>query len=100
MRALVAAISDAAAGRPGTVRRKKEKVAAPRKKSSLMPSPSTKHRDNAVYVSWTLDSGRVLRMVAMDSGRYLAIATGWETPRFICSLDLLQTPRTQWRTIL
>jgi hypothetical protein len=59
-----------------------------------------KYYENAYYVSWQLDSGRVERMVAMDHGRYLAIAEGWEAPRFICPLGLDELPRRQWRTAL
>ena len=36
----------------------------------------------------------------MDHGRYLAIAEGWEAPRFICTLGLDELPRKQWRTAL
>lgn len=97
--ALVAAVADAVAGRPGTVRRilKKSSPIPKNKKSRLGAIAAHKYYDNAFYISWTLESGGVVRMVAMDSGRYLAGSEGWEAPRFIRHLGLHNVPRTQWR---
>jgi len=102
MTALVAAVSDAVAGRPGTVRRiAKKGSAAPRKKSRLGAIAEHQYYDHAFYISWVLDSGELLRLVAMDSGRYLARTLGgWEAPRFVCHLGLQQIPRDQWRAVL
>ena len=98
MDALVLAVSDAVEGRPGSIRtiRKKE-TSIVRKKSRLGAIAEHTYYDNAFYISWTLNSGAVLRMVAMDSGRYLAIAERSEAPRFICMLGLDKVPRPQWR---
>lgn len=101
MTALVAAVSDAVAGRPGTVRRIAKKAATgPRTKSRLGAIAPHKYYENAFYVSWVVDSGEQLRMVAMDSGRYLARALGWEAPRFVCNLGLDLLPRAKWRAAL
>lgn len=99
--ALKDAIDDAVAGRPGTVRRVSKKEATrPAKKSRLGAIAAHKYYEDAFYVSWTMKSGGTARMVAMDSGRYLAVSEGWEVPRFICSLNLHQLPRSQWRATL
>ncbi|WP_248761232.1 DUF559 domain-containing protein [Pseudarthrobacter sp. SSS035] len=99
--ALAAAISDATAGLPGVIRRvEKKQATAARKKFRLGAITEHKYYDNAFHVSWTLDSGAVLRAEAMDSGLYLAIATKWEAPRFIRPLDLHQRPRKEWRSTL
>lgn len=97
--ALVSAVSDAVEGRPGSVRRIKKKETSPtaRQRSRLGAIAEHKYYDNAFYVSWTLNSGAMLRMVAMDSGRYLAIAERSEAPRFICMLGLDEMPRQKWR---
>lgn len=98
MDALVLAVSDAVEGRPGTIRTiKKKETSIVRKKPRLGPIAEHKYYENAFYISWTLNSGAVLRMVAMDSGRYLAIAERSEAPRFICVLGLDKIPRPQWR---
>lgn len=98
MDALVLAVSDAVAGRPGTIRTiKKKETSIARKKPRLGPIAEHKYYENAFYISWTLNSGAVQRMVAMDSGRYLAIAERSEAPRFICVLGLDKVPRQQWR---
>ncbi|WP_318779274.1 DUF559 domain-containing protein [Arthrobacter sp. AET 35A] len=99
--ALKGAIEDAVAGRPGTIRRiSKKEVPRPRKKSRLGAIAEHKYYENAFYVSWTGESEEIARMVAMDSGRYLAASEGWEAPRYICALNLHQLPRTQWRAVL
>jgi hypothetical protein len=99
--ALASAVADAVAGRPGTIRRiaKKAPIAV-RQKSRLGAIAEHKFYENAFYVSWQLNSGRVQRMVAMDHGRYLAISEGWDPPQFICHLGLDELPRNQWRTAL
>lgn len=99
MEALVMAVSDAVAGRPGTVRKvKKKERTTTRNQSRLGAIAGHKYYDNAFYISWKLSSGAVLHMVAMDSGRYLAISERSEAPRFICMLGLDKVPRQQWRT--
>lgn len=99
--ALVTAVSDAVAGRAGTVRRiQKKKGVTPRNKSRLGAIAEHKYYDNAFYVSWELASDEVLRMVAMDSGCYLARADGSGAPRFVCHVGLHQIPRAQWRGVL
>lgn len=99
--ALASAVSDAVEGCPGSIRRIKKKAPiVVRSKSRLGAIAEHKYYENGFYVSWQLDSGRVERMVAMDHGRYLAIAEGWEAPRFICPLGLDELPRKQWRTAL
>lgn len=98
--ALVEAVADAVAGRPGTVRRiTKKKIAESRPVSKLGAMAAHKYYDNAFYVSWSIN-GTVLRLVAMDSGRYLARATGQEAPRFVRHLGLDEVPRKKWRTTL
>lgn len=98
MDALVLAVSDAVEGRPGSIRmiRKKE-TSIVRRKSRLGAIAEHTYYDNAFYISWTLNSGAVLRMVAMDFGRYLALAERSEAPRFICMLGLDKVPRPRWR---
>ncbi|MFF1385725.1 DUF559 domain-containing protein [Arthrobacter sp. NPDC058288] len=99
--ALASAVSDAVAGRPGVIRRIGKKAPATvRQKSRLGAIAEHKYYENAFYVSWQLNSGRVQRMVAMDKGHYLAIAEGWDPPQFICHLGLDELPRIQWRTAL
>ncbi|MGO4785178.1 DUF559 domain-containing protein [Cryobacterium sp. W22_MBD10_FK3] len=100
--ALIEAIGDAVAGRPGTVRRLTKAV---RPKSTKEPSrlgsiSPHKYTENAFYVSWIGDGNTIERLVAMDGGNYLAVAEGWGAPRFICWLGLAGVPRTQWRTPL
>ncbi|MDQ0676555.1 hypothetical protein QFZ36_004181 [Pseudarthrobacter siccitolerans] len=97
--ALVLALSDAMAGRPGTIRKvKKKEPVTTRPQSRLGAIAEHKYYYNAFYISWKLNSGAVLRMVAMDSGRYLAISERSEAPRFICMLGLDKVPRQQWRS--
>ena len=97
--ALVLAVTDAVAGRAGTIRRVKKKGSTtPRKQSRLGAIAEHKHYENAFYISWKLSSGNVLRMVAMDSGRYLGISERSEAPRFICMLGLDEIPRQEWRS--
>ncbi|MHA7168358.1 DUF559 domain-containing protein [Arthrobacter bambusae] len=98
--ALVIAVSDAIAGRPGSIRTIKKKQVPAREKPRLGALAEHKHYENAYYVSWRSNSGRLLRLVAMDYGRYLASAEGWEAPRFICGLGLNELPRKEWRTAL
>lgn len=101
MDALASAVSDAVAGLPGIIRRIGKKApTAVRQKSRLGAIAEHKYYENGFYVSWQLNSGRVERMAAMDHGRYLAIAEGWDAPRFICPLGLDELPRKQWRTAL
>lgn len=99
--ALASAVADAVEGRPGIIRRIRKKVpTVVRQKSRLGAIAEHKYYENGFYVSWQLKSGQVERMVAMDHGSYLAIAVGWEAPRFICKLGLEELPRKQWRTAL
>lgn len=99
MEALVLAVSDAVAGRAGTIRKvRKKDPTTPRKQSRLGAIAEHKYYENAFYISWRLGSGEVLRMVAMDSGRYLGISERSEAPRFIRMLGLDRVPRQQWRS--
>lgn len=99
LEALVLAITDAVEGRAGTIRTvKKKETTTPRKQSRLGAIAEHKYYENAFYISWKLSSGDVLRMVAMDSGRYLGISEGFETPRFVRMLGLDEIPRQQWRS--
>lgn len=98
--ALVEAVKDAVASRPGKVRRVEKKPAAPKKKSRLGAIAEHKYYDNAYYVSWTLESGQKHQMIAAAGGRYLAQADGWGFPRFIRNLGLHEVPRAQWRKVL
>lgn len=95
--ALADAVRDAVAGRPGIIRRIALKPSLARAKSRLGAVAAHTHFDRAFYVSWTLDSGDVLRLVAMDGGRYLGAATGWSVPHYVCDLGLHELPRTKWR---
>lgn len=99
MEALVLAVTDAVAGRAGTIRKvKKKESTTPRKQSRLGAIAEHKYYENAFYISWRLSSGAVLRMVAMDLGRYLGISERSEAPRYICMLGLDKLPRQQWRS--
>lgn len=97
--ALVDAVADAVAGRPGTVRRIAKKVVKAPTASRLGAMAAHQYYDNAFYVSWSLN-GEVLRLVAMDSGRYLGRAIDQGAPRFIRHLGLDEVPRKKWRTTL
>jgi hypothetical protein len=96
--ALVEAVEDAVAGRPGTVRHVAKAV---RPKSTKVPSKlgaisPHKYTENAFYASWSA-TGSVERMVLMDGGNYLAASLGYGAPEFICWTGLAGTPRAAWR---
>ncbi|GGG68208.1 hypothetical protein GCM10011374_35680 [Kocuria dechangensis] len=97
--ALVAAVTDAVDGVPGTVRRIAKKTAAPRKKekSRLGAVAAHSHHDGAYYASWTLEDGEKLRLIIMDEGRWLAAESGHGAPRFIRLLELHRVDRKKWR---
>lgn len=95
--ALAEAVEDAVAGRPGKIRQITKAPTTANKKSRLGAIAEHKYYENAHYVSWTADSGAVLRLVAVDNGRYLAQSTGFSFPRFIRLLHLEDTPRPKWR---
>ncbi|GAA4264902.1 DUF559 domain-containing protein [Frondihabitans peucedani] len=96
--ALVESIEDAVAGRPGVQRHIDKAPARVRKRSRLGSLAADKHVENAVYSSWTLDSGRVLRLTVMAGGHFLgAPGGGWRTPAFVIRLGLDRLPRSSWR---
>jgi hypothetical protein len=99
--ALIEAIENAIAGRPGTVRRltkavRPKNTKEPSRLGSISPH---KYTENAFYLSWIGEGNTIERMVAMDGGNYLAVAEGL-APRSICWLGLAGVPRTRWRTQL
>lgn len=93
--ALVAAVSDAVAGRPATIR----KVAkpAPRAWGRLSQLTTRSSYPNARFFTWTTNTGEQVRLVVMDSGRYLGLDKGKGGVWFLRLLDLHRTPRTRWR---
>ena len=98
--ALVEAVGDAVAGRAGRVRHVPKAVRPAREpapKSRLGAVAAHQYVENGHYVSWTLNSGEVLRLVAMDTGHYLAAQHGHDAPWFIKRLSLDGIPRKQWR---
>lgn len=98
--ALVEAVGDAVAGRAGQTRyvaKAARPIREPGAKSRLGAVAAHKYVENGHYVSWTLNSGEVLRLVAMDSGHYLAEQHGHQAPWFIKRLALDRVPRKQWR---
>jgi hypothetical protein len=98
--ALVEAVGDAVAGRAGQVRHVPKAIRPAREpapKSRLGAVAAHQYVENGHYVSWTLNSGEVLRLVAMDSGHYLAAQHGHDAPWFVKRLSLDGIPRKQWR---
>jgi hypothetical protein len=95
MAALVAAVSDAVAGRLPTIR----KVAqpAPRAQGRLSQLNPRSGWAGARFCAWTLDTGETVRLAVMDSGRYLGLDRGKGGVWFLRLLDLHRTPRNQWR---
>lgn len=100
--ALVAAVTDAVDGFPGTVRRIAKKASAPRtkEKSRLGAVAAHNYHDGAYYVGWTLKSGEKLQLIVMDEGRWLAAQPGHTAAQFIRSLALHRIVRKKWRTEL
>lgn len=97
--ALVEAVEDAVAGRPGTIRRVK-KAKAPKRiapKSRLGALAPHKYYENAFYCAWTGTRGDRTQLIVMDSGNYLAADEFGSAPRFVAWLGLAGTPRTKWR---
>jgi very-short-patch-repair endonuclease len=93
--ALVAAVADAVAGRPPTIR----KVAKPASRvqgrlSQLNPRSSWA---GARFCTWTLDTGETVRLAVMDSGRYLGLDKGKGGVWCLRLLHLHRTPRNRWR---
>jgi hypothetical protein len=95
MAALVAAVSDAVAGRPPTIR----KVAqpAPRTQGRLSQLNPRSGWAGARFCTWTLDTGETVRLAVMDSGRYLGLDRGKGGVWCLRLLDLHRTPRNRWR---
>lgn len=92
--ALVEAINDAVAGRPGVIRTVKRKPTAPRKKSRLGAIREDQYQQRLHKLKWdSLD-------LAIVDGRYLARSRKWEFPYFVCPLDLEGTAKEDWRKIL
>ncbi|TSE15006.1 DUF559 domain-containing protein [Arthrobacter sp. KBS0703] len=98
--ALVEAIGDAVAGRPGVVRTVKGKPAAPRKKSRLGAIREDEYKFGVHTVRWTLDDGEVLDLAVVDNGRYLGRVMKSEFPRYVRPLDLRDIPKDDWRKAL
>lgn len=100
--ALVAAVTDAVDGFPGTVRHVAKREPAPRKKekSRLGALAAHKYHPGSYYASWTLETGEKLRLLVMDEGRWLAVDTGFAGLRFIRHLDLCRLDRKDWRAPL
>jgi hypothetical protein len=96
--ALVDAIADAVAGRPGRVRTVKRKSAAPRKSSRLGAIREDEYQFGVHNVGWKLND-EVLELAIVD-GRYLGRRRKSEFPRFIRHLDLQGKPKDQWRPFL
>lgn len=97
--ALVEAINDAVAGRPGFVRTVTRKPTTLRKKSRLGPVREDEYQDRLHSVKWTLEDGEVLNLGIVD-GRYLARSRKWEFPHYVRQLDLQGAPNKDWRKIL
>jgi hypothetical protein len=98
--ALVEAIEDAVAGRPGVVRTVKEKPIEPRKKSRLGAIRENQYTYGVHDVRWTLDDGDVLNLAVVDNGRYLGRVMKSEFPRYVRPLDLRDVPKDGWRKAL
>lgn len=97
--ALVEAIGDAAAGRPGRVRTVKRKPTAPRKSSLLGAIREDEYKFGVHNVRWKL-KGKVLDLAIVDNGRYLGRVMKSEFPRYVRPLDLQGKPKDQWRAVL
>jgi very-short-patch-repair endonuclease len=98
--ALVEAIADAVAGRPGVIRTVKRKPATPRKKSRLGAIREDQYQDNLHNVAWILATGEKLSLAVVNNGRYLGRRNKSEFPQFVRQLDLQGVPTDQWRKIL
>lgn len=116
--ALVAAVADALAGRPGQVRQAGTKatttamatpaqpiLAQPGATASTAPSRlgqlTTRPRfDNAVFFTWQLDYGDKLHLALLDSGRYLGKNTAKGGVRFIRTTHFHTIPQQQWPAAL
>lgn len=96
--ALVEAIGDAVAGRPGKVRTVVRKPTAPRKKSRLGAIREDEYHDGVHNLKWTMPDGTL--DLAIVDGRYLGRRRRWEFPRFVRHVDLQGKPKDQWRTVL
>lgn len=98
--ALVEAISDAVAGRPGTVRKVARKPAAPRKSSRLGAILEDEYKYGVHNMKWKLAPGESLHLAVVGDGRYLGRVEKSEFPRFVRPLDLVDTPKEDWRKVL
>ncbi|MGO4230168.1 hypothetical protein AB4Y72_15010 [Arthrobacter sp. YAF34] len=97
--ALVEAVGDAVAGRPGRVRTVKRKPTAPRKSSRLGAIREDEYKFGVHNVKWKL-KGEVLDLAIVDNGRYLGRVMKSEFPRYVRPLDLQGKPKDQWRAVL
>lgn len=98
--ALVEAVGDTIARRPGVVRKVEGKPAAPRKKSRLGAIREDEYQFNVHNVRWSLDDGEVLDLAVVGNGRYLGRVMKSEFPRYVRPLDLLDVPKGGWRKAL
>lgn len=97
--ALVEAIGDAVAGRPGVVRTVQRKPAAPRKSPRLGAIREDEYQPGVHNVRWKLTTDEVLELAIVD-GRYLGRRMKWEFPRFVRPLELAGKPKEDWRKVL
>lgn len=98
--ALVDAIADAVAGRPGVVRTVARKPAAPKKKSRLGAIREDEYKFGVHNITWKLTSGESLHLAVVDGGRYLGRVEKSEFPRFVRPLELTGTLKEEWRKVL
>lgn len=98
--ALVDAIADAVAGRPGVVRTVARKPAAPKKQSRLGAIREDEYKYGVHNMKWKLASGQGLHLAVVGDGRYLGRVEKSEFPRFIRPLELAGTPKEDWRKAL
>lgn len=98
--ALVDAIDDAVAGRPGVVRTIARKQTAPRKTARLGALREDEYKFGVHNTTWKLPSGKSIHLAVVGGGRYLGRVMKSEFPRFIRPLDLEGTEKDQWRKSL
>lgn len=98
--ALVEAIGDAVADRPGVVRTVTRKPSAPKKKSRLGAIREDEYKFGVHNMTWKPASGESLHLAVVGGGRYLGRVMKSEFPRFLRPLDLQGTDKDRWRTVL
>lgn len=99
--ALIDAIADAVAGRPGAVRRvivpKPKTVRKTSRLGAITADPY--FPDGTFRLSWKPGSGERIQLMAMEFGKGLYTGES-RPPEFIMQLDLDHTDRKDWRPIL